>query len=227
MFKTLSTLFRAQVAEAEEAIFDANASRLLEQRLREANSAFEAGKRDLALVLAEQAGEERAAAAVAARIAELEAQGIAALDAGAEEKAQGLAQRIAIATDEAVAHREAAKECGDTAARLRAMLEGNVRHLAELRRGLATARSADALDRANERSCRAAGLSDSSIREARRTLERIRVRQSRRRDLDEAMQRVESDAALDATGTQSGDSRPRTSAEAVLARLRSQRSSNP
>ena len=40
MFKTITTLFRAQVAEAEEAIFDANA-------------AFQAGKRDLAMVLAE------------------------------------------------------------------------------------------------------------------------------------------------------------------------------
>lgn len=53
MFKTITTLFRAQVAEAEEAIFDANATRLLEQRIREANAAFEAGKRDLAMVLAE------------------------------------------------------------------------------------------------------------------------------------------------------------------------------
>lgn len=224
MFKTLSTLFKAQVAEAEEAIFDANATRLLEQRIREASSAFEAGKRDLALVLAEEAGERRCAEAADAKVRDLDAEALAALDAGDEAVARETAQRIAFATDEAAAHRAAAADCAEAAARLRAVLERHVRLLAELKRGLATTRAAAALDRVSERSCRAAGLSDSAIQEARRTLERIRSRQSRQRDFDEAMDQVESEPGLRAPGAEPVRRVAETSVDAVLSRLRSSRS---
>jgi hypothetical protein len=93
MFTTITTLFRAQVAEAEEAIFDANAMRLLGQRIREANAAFEAGKRDLAMVLAQESGERRFAAEIGTRIAEEEAAAVRVLDAGNEAEAERLAAR--------------------------------------------------------------------------------------------------------------------------------------
>jgi hypothetical protein len=115
MFKTNTTLFRAQVAEAEEAIFDANATRLWEQRIREANAAFEAGKRDLAMVLAEGSGERRLAAEIGTRIAEEEAAAVRALDAGNEAEAERLAERITGFSDNLKAHDPAASDCADAA----------------------------------------------------------------------------------------------------------------
>jgi hypothetical protein len=69
-----------------------------------------------------------------------------------------------------------------------------------MQRGLAKAKAAAAVDRANQRSLKSAGVSDSAIQEARRTLERIRVRQSEQRDFGEAMDRVERDPTLKAPG---------------------------
>lgn len=200
MFKTITTIFRAQLAEAEEAIFDANATRLLEQRLREANAAFGAGKRDLAMVLAEEAGERRLAADTGARIEEDEAVAMAAIAKGNETEAVRLAERIAGLTDDLKAHELSASDCAEAAHRIRRSLEANARLLGELRRGLATAKAAAAVSRANQRSLNAAGVSDSAIQEARRTLERIRVRQSEQRDFAEAMDRVARDPALQAPG---------------------------
>ncbi len=223
MFKTITTLFQAQVAEAEEAIFDANATRLLEQRIREANAAFEAGKRDLAMVLAEESGERRLAAEIGTRIAEEEAAAVRALDAGNEAEAERLAERLAGLSDDLKAHDLAASDCADAARRIRKSLESNARLLGELRRGLATAKAAAAVDRANQRSLKSAGVSDSAIQEARRTLERIRVRQSEQRDFAEAMDRVERDPTLKAPGASVVPRVPVTDPKAVLDRLKARR----
>ena len=157
------------------------------------------------------------------RLAEFEAAAGSALDAGDEAQAGQLARRIAAIMDERAAHLGAAAECGGVAERLRANLERNVRLLAELKRGLATARAAAAMRRVNDHARRGAGLSDSAIQEARRTLERIRNRQAEQRDFDEAMDRVASDPDLAAPG--SGWSRPprETNPDDVLARLKRQR----
>lgn len=47
------------------------------------------------------------------------------------------------------AHDLAASDCADAARRIRKSLESNARLLGELRRGLATAKAAAAVDRAN------------------------------------------------------------------------------
>lgn len=223
MLRTITTLFRAQVAEEEEAIFDANATRLLEQRLREANAAFEAGKRDLAMVLAEEAGERRLAADIGTRIAEDEAAAMIALEAGKEGDAERLSGSIAGLMDDLKAHEFAASECAEAAHRIRRALESNARLLGELRRGLATAKAAAAVNRANQRSLCAAGVSDSAIQEARRTLERIRMRQTEQRDFVEAMDRVERDPALKAPGALRERHASETDPKAVLERLKARR----
>ncbi|MCB1504524.1 MAG: PspA/IM30 family protein [Hyphomicrobiaceae bacterium] len=227
MFKTISTLFRAQVAEAEEAIFDANATRLLEQRLREANAAFEAGKRDLAMVLAEEAGERRHAADIGTRIAEDETEAMALLDQGKDAEAERLAGRIAGLSDDLKAHELAASDCAEAAHRIRRMLESNARLLGELRRGLATAKAAAAVSRANARSLSAAGVSESAIQEARRTLDRIRIRQTEQRDFAEAMDKVERDPALKSSAGAVARRPSETDPKAVLERLKARRSPPP
>ncbi|MGD9785871.1 MAG: PspA/IM30 family protein [Hyphomicrobiaceae bacterium] len=224
MLKTLTALFRAEVAEAEEALFDANATRLLEQRIREANAGFEAGKRDLALVLAEEAGARRLAEDIGAAIAEDETTAVAALEAGNEAEATRIAERIAARTDDRRAHEQAAGECAEAARRIRGSLESHARLLGELRRGLATAKAAAAVVRANRRSQGAAGISADAIEDARRTLERIRVRQGEQSDLADAMERVERDPALRTPGSKEARRGPETDPNAVLERLKAGRS---
>lgn len=220
MFKTLSTLFKAQVAEAEEAIFDANAARLLEQRLRDATTIFEAGKRDLALVLAEEAGERRLAEDLEMRISDDETAAVAAIGIDDETEAERLAERIAGLCDDLSAHQQAATDCTEAAHRIRRSLEENARLLGELRRGLATARAAAAVNRANQRSLGTAGVPNSAIQEARRTLERIRVRKNEQRDFAEAMERVARDPSLREPGCVPTQPVSATDPKCVLERLR-------
>ena len=95
MLKIISTLLRGTVAEIEETVLDANAIRLLEQQIREAAAGLEQARRELACVMAHQSSESRAAAALSARIAELETSGVAALRDGADAIASEVAAAIA------------------------------------------------------------------------------------------------------------------------------------
>ncbi len=220
MLKTLSALFRATAAEAEEALFDANAIRLLEQRLREANAAFEAMKRDLAMVLAEETGEARAVAAIGERLPKLETEVRTALAEGREPDALDLADRIASLEDERAGHDEARQRCAEAARRIRAGLDDNARLLAELKRGLSTARAAAAVARSRDRAARHRLVGEDAFREARITLERVRSRQVEDQDFSDALGRVERDIAARSGATSAFTDRPRTSARSVLDRLR-------
>ena len=220
MLKTIATLFRASAAEAEEALFDANAILLLEQRLREANMAFEAMKRDLAMVLAEETAEARAAAACAERIARLEPEARAALAGGRDEDALDIADRIASLEDERAGHDDARRRCADGARRIRAGIDDNARLLSELKRGLSTARAAAAVARSRDRAARHRLVGDDAFREARMTLERVRARQVEQQDFSDALGRVERDLAARSGTAPDGYDRPRTSAKSVLERLR-------
>lgn len=220
MLKTLSTIFRATAAEAEEALFDANAIRMLEQRLREANLAFEAMKRDLAMVLAEETGEARAATAIGERLGKLEADARSALEAGHEEEALDIADRIASLEDERAGHEEARQRCTEAAKRIRAGLDDNARLLAELKRGLTTAKAAAAVARSRDRAARHRLAGEDAFREARITLERVRSRQTADQDLSDALGKVERDIAARSGADSAYTDRPRTSAKSVLDRLR-------
>ena len=72
MLKIFSTLLRGAAAEAEQAVFDANAIRILEQQLRDAADALDYSKRELACAMAHRASEARASQALSLRVAELE-----------------------------------------------------------------------------------------------------------------------------------------------------------
>ena len=88
MLTLFTTLARGTVAEVEEAIFEANAIRILEQQLRDAAVALEHSRCELACAMAHQASEERAVAALSQRIAELEASGRKAIAGGRDDLAR-------------------------------------------------------------------------------------------------------------------------------------------
>src|SRR5262245_24094694 len=136
MLHLIATLTRGVVAEVEEAVFDANAIRILEQQLRDAASQLELSRRELACAMAHQACEARAVTALDQRIGELEASGRKALDAGRGDLAQEVAIEIAATEDERNERREAAGRGNAEIARLKLLVEDGRKRLLELRRGL-------------------------------------------------------------------------------------------
>ena len=191
MLRTLSILFRGAVAEAEEAVFDANAVRVLEQQLRDAAGSLEHARRELACAMAHEASEERATAALSARIAELETSAREAIAAGRDDLA-GEAATVIAATEDERAEREAAvQRFAADVGRLKDLTERGQRRLAELRRGLEVARAQEALRRAGANGRRALASGTGALREAESTLARIREQTTRDEDVAAALDELE------------------------------------
>ena len=195
MLKIFTTLVRGAAAEAEQAVFDANAIRILEQQLRDAAGALEYSKRELACAMAHRASEARAAEALAARTAELEQSATEALAASREDLATEAATVIAATEDEFNDRRAAIKRFDTDIARLKQLTETGRRRLAELRRGLEMSRAQEALRRAGANGRRALITGTGALRDAEATLAKIRAAHVKSDDFSEACDALEADAA--------------------------------
>jgi phage shock protein A len=220
MMRIFSTLWRARAAEAEEAIFDANAIRLLQQNLREAMAAFEIAKYELARVMAQETTEMRLAGELAQRIGQLEDEARKALEAREDSRAEMLAGRIAVLEDERAAHLETSQTCGREARRIREQVDLAARRIAEVKRGLATASAVDALQRTRGRLGDTGPGGMNAIREAEATLKRIRERQQGQEDVSEAMTKIEGELPIAGARRANETLRHQTDPKDVLARLR-------
>ena len=224
MLKTITTLLRGAVAEAEEAVFDANAIRVLEQQLRDAAGSLEHCKRELACAMAHQASEERAVSALSARIAELDASARLALAAGREDLASDAATVIAANEDERIERQAAVSRFDIDIRRLKQIAEDGRKRLMDLRRGLEMARAQDALRRAGANGRCALASGSGALREAESTLAKIRELQARDEDISAALDDLERQGSardlperLESAGF---GSKPRTNPADVLARLK-------
>jgi phage shock protein A len=217
---------RSSIAESEKQLFDANSIRILEQQIRDAAAALELAKRELACVMAQQASEQRASAALASRIQDLEKGGADAISHGDEALASEVAIVIAACEDEKRDRDAAVARHASEIARLRKASDGGRTRLAELRRGLEMSRAQEALLRAGANGRRALAAGTGSLREAEATLDRIRDRHRRTDDTSDALDaldRVESGANLDDRLAAAGfGPNTRSKPADVLARLRAQ-----
>ena len=225
MMRLINTLWRARSAEVEEAIFDANAIRLLQQHAREATHAFEIAKYELARVMAQETSEARLARELGERITQLEEDARKALTSGEDSRAEMLAGRIAVLEDERAAHLATSQTCGREARRIREQVDLAARRIAEIKRGLATASAVDALQRTRGR-LGGLGLGDhgpgsmGAIREAEATLKRIRERQQGQEDVSEAIAKLEGELPMAGNRHPDEALRRQTDAKDVLARLK-------
>ncbi|MEZ5855847.1 MAG: PspA/IM30 family protein [Hyphomicrobiaceae bacterium] len=224
MFKVITTLMRGAAAEAEEAVFDANALRILEQQLRDAAVALEHSKRELACVMAHRASEARAVEALEGRIRELENSAAAALAGKRGDLAEEAATVIAANEDERAERQAAVERLDIDILRLRQLSDDGRRRLNDLKRGLEMARAQDALKRAGANGRRALATGSGALREAEATLHRIRDAHVRADDLAAAANALEAAGSaqdLDQRLAEAGfGPKQKTKPADVLARLR-------
>ncbi len=191
MMKLFSTLVRGAVAEAEEAAFDQHATRILAQQLRDAATALEHAKKELACAMAHRASEARAAEMLAARIEALELGAIEALDGDRTDLAEEAATVIAATEDERKDRVAAIERFDGEIVRLQRLSEDGHRRLRELRRGLEMARAQEALNRAGANGRRALASGSGALREAEGTLIRIRSNNALSADETAALEELE------------------------------------
>ena len=207
MLKLFTTLARGTLAEMEEAVFDANAIRVLDQQLRQAAGALEHSRRELACAMAHQASEERAIAMLADRIGELETSGRKAIEGGRTDLAEDVAIEIAALEDERNERCNAAGRGRDEIAGIRQLVDEGRRRLLQLRRGLELAKAQDALNRAGANGRSAIATGRGALREAEGTLARLRATHAREQAIATARDEIEGtpsgrdlDARLDKAG---------------------------
>jgi phage shock protein A len=223
MFKTLTTLVRGAAAEAEEAVFDANATRVLAQQLRDAAASMEHAKRELACAMAHRASEQRAIEAVDQRMTHLEQGAIDAINGQRDDLASEAATMIAALEDERRERVAAMAKFDLDIQRLQHMTETGRRRLADLRRGLEMARAQDALRRAGANGRRALATGTGALRDAEATLAKIRDSTTRAEDEHQALEeleKVQSGRDLDQRLADAGfGPNMKTKTDDVLARL--------
>jgi phage shock protein A len=191
MLKTLATIVRGAAAEAEEAVFDANATRVLAQQLRDAAESMEHAKRELAMAMAHRASEQRAIEAVDKRMTYLEQGAIDAINGRRDDLASEAATMIAALEDERRERVEAMGRFDLEIQRLQQLTETGRRRLADLRRGLEMARAQEALRRAGANGRRALSTGTGALREAEATLAKIRESNTRSEDEHQALEELE------------------------------------
>ncbi|KMO37280.1 phage-shock protein [Methylobacterium tarhaniae] len=222
MLNLLSTLVRGAAARAAEDLHDQHAFLILEQQLRDAAAALDDSRRTLALAIAQEAADAKRQAALAERIAALEASAVAALSGGREDLASEAAEALAEMEQEAKAlETTRAAYAAEVAALRRAVRKGT--HLfAELERGQRIARASEAVRRLRARRGQGGG-SPAALAEAQATLRRLREAQAAEAASDEALTIIEAAAPeslcerLEEAGF---GPRTRPSAGSVMERLR-------
>jgi len=191
MIKLLTTLVRGAVSDAEQAVFDQNATLVLTQQLRDAASALELAKKELACAMAHRSSEARAAASLADRIATLEQAAVDALIGGRTDLAQETATVIAAVEDERKDRQAAIDRFDIDIARLQGLTQDGARRLRELGRGLEMARAQEALNRAGANGRRALATGSGALRDAESTLARIRENHTHLADAHAALDELD------------------------------------
>lgn len=228
MFKTVVTLFRGSMAAAGEELEDRTALLILDQQMRDAAAAVERSKRTLALAIAQDQQEGRKLEATIARLADLETRAVAALDGGREDLAREAAEAIAGLEADRDAALTARALFATEIARLKRHVASAQARITELDRGRRVARASEAVRSPRRSGIEATRPYESTLPEAENTLRRLRDRQIQAQAADDAL--VELDAATGPLATaeklaeQGFGPRLKTTADDVLARLKSKRS---
>lgn len=226
LWSKLNTLLRATAQEPVEHLVDANAIRIFEQEIRDAEAAIVQAKYQLATVMAEKKQLRRHNQALAENIAIKEQQAVAALDKNDEALAQDVAALIA--EDESLLQdqRKQADYLDQQEIRLKRQLRVAAQTIQRYQRELSLAKANRSAQKAlGQLQGYSNGLS-SSLQEMATSLERIQKRQNRAADMDEALQEINAEMngeQLDQRLKQAGIKTGKHDADAVLERLRKQR----
>ncbi|MCY4013320.1 MAG: PspA/IM30 family protein [Gammaproteobacteria bacterium] len=224
VLRDMFTALKGGANEVGEAIVDANAIRILEQEIRDAETAIASAKQSLTRMKSSEIKLKREVATIDADVADYEQKAVKALNAGEEALATEVAERIAELES------ERGEKAGEQATldaevqKIHAMIKARERTIAKNKRELDKVRTVQELQRATESVSKNFAATGSSGHRVSKALERVKAKQQGWQDRMEAGEWLEHqeagddlDAKLRAKGL--GDS-ANTGASDVLARLK-------
>lgn len=174
------TALRGGVNEAGEAIVDSQALRILDQEMRDAGEELKRSKDSLAEIMARQKLAEEKCKQLQKSIEEHEGYAIKALEKGDEKLAHEVAQHIADFENALVSERESAQSFAQSVDQLRVAIAQAENNLKRLKQQVDTVKATENVQKAQAAVAERHSGSDSKMRTAMESLERIKERQALR-----------------------------------------------
>ena len=223
IFKKIMTAIRGGASEAGEAIIDANATRIFEQEIRDAENHLTKAKRDLTGVMAEQMSAQREVDRLTREITEHEGYATQALDKGDETLALAVAEKIANLESDLADQQHAHDSFSGNSGRLKELVKKSERQVAEHKRQLSMVKTTESVQKATSAITDNFSSSNSKLLSAKESLERIKAKQQKFDDKMKAAELLESedsDSSLQAQLKAAGIGSQDKSASSVLERLK-------
>jgi len=218
----MMTALRGGAHEAGEAIIDTQALRILDQEVRDAADELSKSKEGLASIIARQKLSEEKCAKIKQDITQYEDYVVQALGKKDQDLAQELAQKVADLENQLVTETEAGKGYQDSANKLRSAIKLAESNLKRVKQQVDTVKATENVQRAQAAVAERYSGSDSKIRTAMDSLERIQEKQQ----LKAAQMNAADDLAQESSETSlqqkledAGIAAKGKSADDVLARL--------
>lgn len=226
MFKTLATLIVGQNARAEDRVRDAFAIELIDQKIRESESSLRAAKATLASLIQRQRSEEKQHSALKSRISDLTKRAKEALDNDREDMAEEAARAIANMENELTMRTETLERLDQKVMRLRSSIESGHRRIIDLKQGAIQARAVRREQNIQMQMTRT-GVQNGSVEEAEELISRVLGKDDpfeRSEILADINRDLEGDTLADRMADAGFGTATRSTADDVLARLKSKKS---
>ena len=222
-FHKLFTAFRGMASEAGETIIDTQAIPILEQEVRDARKHLDEAKENLAKVIAEQIGNEREVKRLKKTIVEYEEYAVQALEKGNEALATEIAEKVADLENELAVQSNVLESYNASINTLKQNIRNTELHIKSMEREISVVKTTESVQKANAVATNKFSGSNSALRSATDSLERIKQKQQQKADQLKAamqLQQQESGSDLHAKLKQAGIVSEPNSAQTVLARLK-------
>lgn len=219
----MMTALRGGVNEAGEAIIDTQALRILDQELRDAAEELRQSKDSLAAIIAREKLAAEKAERLTKKIEEHEGYAIKALEKSDEKLAHEIAEKIAQLETERKTEEDAGAGFGASANDLRSAIQDAERDIERMKQQIDTVKATDSVQRAQAAVSERHSGSNSKLRTAMDSLDRIKERQDLRAAQMSAAREIAQDTgdhSLENRMEKAGIKAQAKSADDVLARLR-------
>ncbi|RON00112.1 PspA/IM30 family protein [Pseudomonas brassicacearum] len=225
IWSKLFTALRGGASEVGEAIADQQALRILDQEIRDADSALANAKRELVTIMAKHKLSAERVAQYNAKIKDLESKAMGAIQANREDLALEVAEAISTLTNELDAEQKQTTEFGAYADKMRKDITKAEARIKSLRQQVDMAKARESVQKAQVSASIASGGANGKLETAVSTLNRLQAKQEQR-----AAELEASDELADAsTGNdlerklrEAGITPDQGSANAILDRLKKQ-----
>jgi len=214
------TALRGGANELGEVVVDSQALRILDQEIRDASEELKKSKDSLAEIIARQKLAKEKAIAADTQVIEYEGYALKALEKGDEALALEVAGKIAELESQRSQHQKSQADFEESSEKLRVAIKQSEQNLKHVQQQVDTVRATDSVQKAQAAVAQRHSGSNSKMRTAMDSLERIKEQQALKAAKLSAADEVTNESSLEAKLKEAGIVPKATSAADILNKLK-------